>query len=114
MTGALIVLLMIGVLFFVMSSLNHNVPESSPDLIASTEDEVINYLIEEKGYDKKDLSSVKSKREPKSSDSTVSGYTVEVVFSDEPSAVYLYQIKEDQVYQFGFSGPAKKHLDLSE
>lgn len=108
------VLLIIGVIFLVMFLLNNNVPESSPAIISSTEDSVMNYLIEEKEYDKKDISTVKSEREPKSSDITYSGYTIEVIFTDEPSAVYLYQVKEDKVHQFGFSGPAKKHLDLDE
>lgn len=110
----LLIILVIAFISFVVYSLNNSVPEASPDIIFYTEDRVINYLIEEKGYSKEDILTVKSQREPKNSDLTSAGYTVEVVFSDEPSTRYLYQVKEEEVYQFGISGPAKRHLDLTE
>lgn len=106
-----VVILIIAGGSYIVYSLNYDEPDSSTELIAYTEKKVKNYLIDEKGYEKEEIESVISKKEPKSSDSTASGYSIKVTFSDEPGAYYFYQVKGDKVYQFGTSGGAKKHIE---
>jgi len=108
-----IILLIIGIGAYVIYSLNNNAPESSEEMISYTEEKVETYLINEKDYTKDEIASIESKKEPKTSDSTASDYSVEVTFSDEPNAIYFYEVKNDKVYQFGTSGNAKKHNDQS-
>lgn len=107
-----IIALLFGFMFYIMHSLNTSIPENDPELITFTEEKVKEYLLQEKGYSEKNIQTITSGKKPKSSDLTESGYRVQVVFSDEPKAIYFYQLKDNKVEQVGIAGQAIKHKEI--
>lgn len=110
-----ILLLFFGGQYFIVYLLNKP-PESSPEMIAYTEEKVTEFLIAEKGYRKEEILKVESIRGSKSSfsEESPSGYVVQVIFSDEPEEFYNYEIEDNIIYQRGSSRFAEKHKDLDE
>lgn len=103
--------LMFGGMFAIIYALNNNEPDDDPALISYTEDRVKEYLLQEKGYFENEIQKVKSTKKPKISDDSASGYEVEVIFSDEPEAIYFYEVIADKVNQMGYTGPSIKHWE---
>lgn len=106
---AVLFLLFTG-MFIIIHNLNNEELEIDPEMIAFTEQKVYAYLIE-KGYAEHELAIIKSSRNPKDAQTGSLGYTVEVVFADEPKASYYYQAEEDKVTYIGNSGGASMHLE---
>ncbi|MEG0386564.1 MAG: DUF3139 domain-containing protein [Solibacillus sp.] len=106
-----LIALMFAVMLAIIYALNNNEPHYDPELISYTEEKVKEYLLQEKGYSENEIQKVKSTKKLKSSDDSASAYDVMVTFSDEPNAIYYYQVDSDKVSQFGISGPAVKHRE---
>ena len=111
--SGVLMLIVVGLMFSVIYSLNTSKPESDPELIAYTEAKVKEYLIQEKGLSENEILKIESTKKSKSSDFSASGYEVGVVFSDEPESLYYYQLtEEDKVEQFGINGKAIKYREI--
>ncbi|WP_157764815.1 DUF3139 domain-containing protein [Solibacillus sp. R5-41] len=111
--SGVIILIVIGLMFSIIYSLNTSEPESDPQLITYTEEKVKEYLIQEKDLSEGEILEIESIKKAKSSDFSASGYSVKVVFADEPEAIYYYQLTvEDKVEQSGYAGNAKKHKEI--
>ncbi|MCM3786161.1 DUF3139 domain-containing protein [Neobacillus mesonae] len=104
------IILGIGFIVYVLYSLN-TPPKSNPELITYTQERVKDYLIEQKGYSESEILHVESKKEPKDADTTASGYSIAVVFSDEPNGYYFYQVANNEVRQHGTNGGVYKHKE---
>lgn len=107
------ILILMGCYFWVIHSLN-TPPKSDPELLAYTEEKVKEYLIQEKGHSEGELLEIESTKKAKSSDFSASGYSIGVVFADEPEAIYYYQVtEEEEVEQFGVNNlDAIKHKEI--
>lgn len=107
----LISFIVICFIIYILYSLN-TPPKSNPELVTYTQNRVKDYLIEQKGYSENEILHVESKKEPKDADTTAAGYSIAVVFSDEPNGYYFYQLVDDEVRQFGTNGGVYKHEDI--
>ncbi|MEK4975589.1 DUF3139 domain-containing protein [Niallia sp. FSL R7-0648] len=66
-------------------------------------DKVEDYLINEKGYDKKEILSLEPQFDPRFAGSDAA-YSVTVVFADEQDIEYQYGMNGNEVFQEGYSG----------
>ncbi|ATP40910.1 hypothetical protein CSE16_13105 [Solibacillus sp. R5-41] len=101
-----------GIMFSMINVLNSSEPEYDPVIIRSTEEQVKGFLVQEKAYSENEIQKIESKKKAKTSDDSASGYEVEVIFSDEPKAIYYYQVDTDKVEQIGITGSAIKHREI--
>ncbi len=81
--------------------------------IIRTEETIEKYLLEEKSYNSSDIESITGNYNPMDiGNASISAYTADVVFKDEPEVTYSYFIyeKESKVSQGGINSPKDKNI----
>ncbi|EIM05275.1 hypothetical protein A1A1_17140 [Planococcus antarcticus DSM 14505] len=104
MTILTAVLLLFAGIFMIIHNLNNEELETDPQMVVFTEQQVQAHSTTEKGYTNHELAVIKSSGNPKDSQTGPLGYTVKVVFVDEPGTSDYYQAEEHKVTCTGNSG----------